>query len=227
MIGMASPQQAEVRSHYRQLAGGYNARANQTCERSYRQLMQRHLKGRGCLLELGSGSSDMLNRLAPSFGIACDLSIDMLRQRDDRAGIHCLVSAGERLPFPGDLFDGVFLINVLEHVSDVGSVLAESARVLKEGGLWVAVTPNGNWEFWLDLAERWSLKLPEGPHTFLTARRLAQAVREHLEVLEHRTFLVLPAGPPGLARVIDRLTCCSALGWGFFQYLVARKPTRP
>jgi ubiquinone/menaquinone biosynthesis C-methylase UbiE len=220
-----TPQQAEVRNHYRQLAGQYNARANQTCERAYQGLVERFLKGRGRLLELGSGSSDLLDRLGGPFGVACDLSLDMLRQRAARASVHRVVAAGERLPFPGDLFDGLFLINVLEHVSDLGAVLAESARVLKEGGLWVAVTPNGNWEFWLDLAERWSLKLPEGPHTFLTPRRLSLAVRQHLEVVEHRTFLVLPAGPLGLTRLIDRLTCCSALGWGFFQYLVAKKPS--
>ena len=109
-----------------------------------------------------------------------------------------MVAVGERLPFGDARFDGVFSINVLEHVIDLERVLAESARVLADGGLWLAVTPNGNWEGLLDLAERWSLKIPEGPHRFLTTRRLREAVGRYLDVLEHRTMLVLPAGPPGV-----------------------------
>jgi SAM-dependent methyltransferase len=136
------------------------------------------------------------------------------------------VAAGERLPFPDGCFDGLFLINVLEHVADVEAVLRECARVLRGNGRWLTVTPHGDWEFWLDLAERWSLKLPEGPHDFLTRDQLRRAMAGHFEVVEHRSFLVLPAGPPALAGLIDRLTFSAALGWGFFQYAVGRKPAR-
>ena len=41
-----------------------------------------------------------------------------------------MVAVGERLPFCDARFDGVFSINVLEHVIDLERVLAESARVL-------------------------------------------------------------------------------------------------
>ena len=127
-------------------------------------------------------------------------------------------------PSPAAAFDGLYSINVLEHVADLAAVLAESARVLVEGGTFLAITPNGDWEALLDLAERWRLKIPEGPHAFLTPRRLAEAVRRHFAVIEHRTFLVLPAGPPALTALVDRATAAATLGWGFFQYLVARKP---
>jgi SAM-dependent methyltransferase len=133
------------------------------------------------------------------------------------------VAAGETLPFRDAQFDGLFLINVIEHVADLEAVLRECARVLDEDGLWLAITPNGNWEFWLDLAERWSLKIPEGPHTFLTPQRLRLCAQNWFEVLEHRTFLVLPVGPPGLAGFIDSITFCAAFGGGFFQFVVAKK----
>ena len=95
--------------------------------------------------------------------------------------------------------------------------------MLVDGGLWFALTPNGNWEKLLDLAERWSLKIPEGPHQFLTTRQLRAMVGRHFEVLEHRTILALPAGPTALSTLIDRLSLCAAWGGGFFQYIVARK----
>lgn len=48
------------------------------------------------------------------------------------------------LDIPGDSMDCVFLIDVVEHISDgeMGHVLAEAARVLKPGGRVVIYTPN-------------------------------------------------------------------------------------
>jgi ubiquinone/menaquinone biosynthesis C-methylase UbiE len=218
--------QAEVQDHYRTLAPKYGARANRTCERTYRLLVQRFMGQRNRILELGSGSTDLLDRLGRPFGVATDLSVDMLLARAPTPRVHRLVAAGERLPFRSASFDGLFNINVLEHVTDLDATLSECARVLTEEGLWLAVTPNGNWEFWLDLAERWSLKIPEGPHSFLTTRHLHQKASNWFEIVEHRTFLMVPAGPPGLARLLDRISFCSTLRWGFFQYMVARKRSR-
>jgi ubiquinone/menaquinone biosynthesis C-methylase UbiE len=214
---------AQVKEHYRSLAAEYGNRSNQTCERAYRRIVRRFLGDRRRLLELGGGSTDLLESLGAPLAVACDLSLEMLQARPAADRAHRVAAACERLPFPDAHFDGAFCINVLEHVADVDRVLAESARVLEDGGLFLAVTPNGNWETLLDLAERWKLKIPEGAHTFLTTRALDRAVRAHLEVIEHRTMLVLPAGPPALASLIDRVTACSALGWGFFQCIVARK----
>jgi ubiquinone/menaquinone biosynthesis C-methylase UbiE len=151
----------------------------------------------------------------------------MLRWRDRDSHSRPVGAAGEALPFSDGQFDGIVLINVLEHVTDLDATTAESARVLRENGVWLAVTPNGDWEFWLDLAERWSLKIPEGPHAFLSPEKLRRCLDERFEVLEHRTFLVLPAGPQLLSRWFDRITLCSRWNGGFFQFVAARKRSRP
>ena len=164
------PQLDDVKDHYRTLASQYNDRANQTCEQSYRRIVRRVMEGRRRLLELGAGSTDLLDLLGSPVAVACDLSAEMLRRRPGGGKAHQVVAVGERLPFPDESFDGLFAINVLEHVADLGAVLSESARVLAGGGRWLAITPNGDWELWLDLAERWRLKIPEGPHAFLTTR---------------------------------------------------------
>ncbi len=222
-MSLLSPQQEKVRKHYQELADSYGSRANQTCERAYQQLVQRFMKGRSRILELGSGCSAVLGQVCDGFGVASDLSLDMLRARRPHARISCVVAAGERLPFRDGAFDGLFNINVLEHVTDVAAVARECSRVLERDGLWLSITPNGNWEYFLDLAERWSLKIPEGPHRFLTTADLRRAVAGDFAVVEHRTFLMLPAGPTWLGRWVDRLTLGSTFGWGFFQYMAARK----
>jgi ubiquinone/menaquinone biosynthesis C-methylase UbiE len=213
----------DVMEHYRKLASDYGSRANRTCAQTYFRLVKEYLGTRRSLLEVGSGGDDLLDRLGSPFAVACDLSLEMLRARSSRQVSQCVAAAGETLPFRDGLFDGLFLINVLEHVADVEAVLGECARVLQDDGIWLAITPNGNWESMLDLAERWSLKIPEGPHRFLTPEKLRLSVEKRFDVLEHRTFLVIPAGPPSVAAFLDRVTFCNTLGGGFFQFVVAKK----
>ncbi|MEX1250341.1 MAG: bifunctional 2-polyprenyl-6-hydroxyphenol methylase/3-demethylubiquinol 3-O-methyltransferase UbiG [Hyphomonas sp.] len=49
---------------------------------------------------------------------------------------------GEALPYPEAVFDAVVCVDVLEHVSDLDQVLAEVARVLRPGGLFLFDTIN-------------------------------------------------------------------------------------
>jgi 2-polyprenyl-6-hydroxyphenyl methylase/3-demethylubiquinone-9 3-methyltransferase len=52
------------------------------------------------------------------------------------------VGAGEDLPVPGAAFDLAYCCDVLEHVSDVNRVIAETARALRPGGLYLFDTIN-------------------------------------------------------------------------------------
>ena len=78
------------------------------------------------MLELGGGSSDLLESLGSPTAVACDLSREMLLMRAPGDRSHRVVAVGEQLPFGDARFDGVFSINVLEHVVDLERVLAES-----------------------------------------------------------------------------------------------------
>ncbi|MBY0397997.1 MAG: class I SAM-dependent methyltransferase, partial [Thermoleophilia bacterium] len=170
-----APAHDAVKEHYRGLAPDYSGRANATCEAVYGDLAHRFLGGLGSVLEIGGGSAGLLETLGAAEAVACDLSEAMLRARGGGANTRRVVAAGERLPFPAGRFDGALCVNVLEHVADVDAVLAEAARVLRPGGVLLAITPNGRWERLLDLAERLHLKIPEGPHAFLHPDRLAAA----------------------------------------------------
>jgi 2-polyprenyl-6-hydroxyphenyl methylase / 3-demethylubiquinone-9 3-methyltransferase len=49
---------------------------------------------------------------------------------------------GEALPFANATFDVAYCCDVLEHVKDLGQVIAETARVLKPGGIYLYDTIN-------------------------------------------------------------------------------------
>ena len=54
------------------------------------------------------------------------------------------IGIGEHLPYSANAFDAVVCVDVLEHVDDLDKVIAESARVLKPGGLFLFDTINCN-----------------------------------------------------------------------------------
>lgn len=60
---------------------------------------------------------------------------------DEKARPDVFHDLEEALPFPDQTYDGVTLINVLEHVFAYRELLKESLRVLKPGGQLVIVVP--------------------------------------------------------------------------------------
>lgn len=56
--------------------------------------------------------------------------------------IDYLVAPGEAIPFADAAFDIVYCCDVLEHVDDIDATIAEAARVLKPGGVYLFDTIN-------------------------------------------------------------------------------------
>lgn len=54
------------------------------------------------------------------------------------------VGVGEAIPYPDASFDAVVCVDVLEHVADLPRVLAQVARVLRPGGMFLFDTINRN-----------------------------------------------------------------------------------
>ncbi len=73
-------------------------------------------------------------------------AIAAARQHAEGAGraIAYDTGVGEALPYEAASFDAVVCVDVLEHVQDLAKVLAEVARVLEPGGLFLFDTINRN-----------------------------------------------------------------------------------
>lgn len=77
------------------------------------------------------------------------------------------VGVGEHLPYDDEAFDVVVCVDVLEHVAELNEVLAEVARVLKPGGVFVYDTINRNALsrfMTITIAEDVLRLLPKGTH---------------------------------------------------------------
>jgi ArsR family transcriptional regulator len=120
----------------------------------------------GALLDIGAGTGRLLELVAPRAErvLGVDMSRDMralararLAERGlaDRAAVR--QADMYRLPFADSSFDAVTLQMVLHYAEDPAAALAESARVLKPGGLLLVadLAPHGEASLLDKHAHRW------------------------------------------------------------------------
>lgn len=118
----------------------------------------------GRLLEPGCGSGRFVRTLKqqrPDLEAhGCDISPDAISQaRSDGDGVTYTMGSLSHLPYCGGEFDIVIVMDVLEHLHQPESGVAELSRVLRRGGLLHALVPcegqpgTLHWAMWkLDLA---------------------------------------------------------------------------
>lgn len=104
----------------------------------------------GGVLDIGCGHGILLERVLarfqPTRAYGCDLSSVLCARAGARNPRARIVQAdAEDLPFAQDAFDQVFLVEVLEHLPDVGKALREVKRVLRPGGKFLVAVPNRDW----------------------------------------------------------------------------------
>jgi SAM-dependent methyltransferase len=101
------------------------------------RLCERFLSG-GRVLDLGCGVGHSYELLAPRESVGVDVAAEALAgQRRET-----LVADMRSLPLPDGSFESVLAVQSIEHVPDAERALAETARVLRPGGVAVFVTPN-------------------------------------------------------------------------------------
>jgi len=134
-------------------------------------------------------------------------AIEAARQHAAQSGLDISydVGVGEEMPYPDAMFDIVVCVDVLEHVRDLDEVMAEVARVLKPGGLFLYDTINRNPVARLatiTVAEDILRLLPKGTHDpemFIKPQELRTAMTNAGLVCGAQTGL----GPRGLNRRLD------------------------
>lgn len=115
----------------------------------FREVLDRRGVDHGRALDIGCGAGFITEELAIA-GFAAtgidpsSVAIEAARAHAAAQGlaIDYVVGVGEALPFADAAFDLVSCCDVLEHVSDLDRVVAETARVLRPGGLYLFDTIN-------------------------------------------------------------------------------------
>ncbi|ACB39224.1 class I SAM-dependent methyltransferase [Pyrobaculum neutrophilum] len=101
--------------------------------------VQRAVPRGGRLLEVGPGVGALLRRLVETGydAVGVDASPEMLKR--SRAKSVSVAGVSFRLPFRDEIFDAAVALFTLHHWGDHGPSLREVKRVLKPGGVFIAV----------------------------------------------------------------------------------------
>lgn len=96
------------------------------------------------VLEVGCGTGNYIAAVEAALGSRCwgiDPSEKMLDAAKERSqSIHLQVGRAERLEHPTEMFDLVFSVDVIHHVTDRSTYFREAFRVLRDGGRVCTVT---------------------------------------------------------------------------------------
>lgn len=106
------------------------------------------------------------------------------------------------LPLKDGVFDAVLCFETVEHFPEPERLINNLGRVIRAGGTLILTTPNVIWEPVHALAAITGYHHSEGPHRFITYRRLLQMVENAGFAIERtRTTVLIPGGPQILIKL--------------------------
>jgi SAM-dependent methyltransferase len=105
-------------------------------------LVAEHLQGAARVLDIGCGEGQVARHIARAVGakrvVGVDPSAAQIAVAESRGGGPRYARAeADRLPVPDESFDAAVACLVFEHITEVDGALAEVARVLKPGGVFL------------------------------------------------------------------------------------------
>jgi glycosyltransferase involved in cell wall biosynthesis len=101
------------------------------------------LKGK-LALEIGCGKGRFTNQInaAGAKCIGSDITINFLKEALAKNKGYFVMSSATALSFKPELFDRIFAVEVIEHITDLEKCIKEAAALLNENGLFVIIDRN-------------------------------------------------------------------------------------
>ena len=194
------------------------------------KLCRFHIPPGASVLEIGCGTGDLLNALAPSRGVGVDISPAMTKIAS-RKYPHLSFVAGdaENLPLSA-AFDYVVLSDVLGYVPDVQKAFAELRRVTGPQTRIVVTYFNYLWEPALRWGERLGWKMPQQEQNWLSQPDIENLLwLADYECIRRDYKLLLPKRIPVVTALFNRVLANLPVLWkmSLVQLLVARQAGSP
>lgn len=130
--------QNKLREQYRQTHPGW-----QPATELYADLVRAQLPPSGRVLDIGCGRGGLVEQLAHPLPQMTGIDPDWESLREHRLDLPRAAAFSDHIPFAAESFDVAFASWLLEHLERPSLTFSEIGRVLKPGGAFVFITPNG------------------------------------------------------------------------------------
>jgi SAM-dependent methyltransferase len=218
-----------IRDFYRRIADSWDYwhQRNRYYHSQMGELIRGMVPPGSLVLELGSGTGDLLASLRPAKGVGLNVA-DALTERARRKhpGLEFRTVEVDEVRVADDFRpDYCVLPNMLDHVYDVWDVLENLRPVVSDRTLLIMVTNNPLWASLLKLGSKLGLRTPESPRNFITNRDIASVLElQGYDVVEEGLALPVPRRIPLLGDLLNMIVPeLPGLRWAScLQYTTAR-----
>ncbi len=132
------------------------------------------------------------------------------------------------LDYSDNYFDAILSLETLEHSPQPQKLLNEFYRVLKPGKFLVMSLPPATAELPLRIYEIFFENHGEGPHKFLSSKKVKKMIKNSgFQLILHKGTLLIPAGPKYIQKIgekiIEKLQKTPIKELGIRQFYVCKK----
>ena len=177
------------------------------------------------VLDIGSGTGEVLASVRPSRGLGIDISRGMIEQaRAKYPSLEWRVVDAEQLEV-GEWFDYVVMSDLVGYLDDVEQAFRGLQQVSHERTRVIVTHYNYIWEPVLRLAERFHLKAKQPLQNWLSAHDIENLLYlGGFEVVKKGTKMLVPVWIPLVSTFFNKFIANLPFFWrfGIIQYVIAR-----
>jgi SAM-dependent methyltransferase len=181
------------------------------------------------VLEIGSGTGDLLAAMEPRHGVGIDISNEMVRlasSKHPNLEFHCM--AAEHLDLGGEKFDYIILSDLVGFLYDIRLVFERLRSVSHAQTRIIIHWYSLLWQPVLSLAEKAGLKYPQPILNWTTKDDLTSLLYlADFEVVQSRPHVLLPKRVPLVSAFVNRfLAPLPLIRWAALTNWVVARPMR-
>jgi ubiquinone/menaquinone biosynthesis C-methylase UbiE len=191
--------------HFAGLADRWKRR-NRGYHENIERLMAFYVAPGARVLEVGSGTGDLLAAMKPAYGMGVDISAEMVQiAREKYPELEFLQMAAEELDLGDRKFDYIILSDMVGFFFDIKQVLEQLRRVCHQDSRVILHWHSRLWQPVLMLAESLGLKYPQPMLNWTTPEDIQNLLYlADYDLVGRRNYILLPKRMWMLSRFINR-----------------------
>jgi len=198
----------EVKRHFDHIAKIYDKykEKNRYYYDHIKRFLKEHIPAKSRVLDVGCGTGELLNHVDPGYGYGIDISDRMIKRAKEKFP-HLLFETCdvENLAAP-QKFEYVIMIDLLDHIHDIWDVLKGIESGVREGTILCLATINPGWQPVFTIAEKFKLKMPEGPHNFVPMNDIVNLLEIFdYEIVRKEMRFLIPKKIPFISEFVNGL----------------------